>query len=90
MLFVSEYFVRAVPSSISFFVVSFAPNSNVATFPSPETFVTGGVVEATFAGKGPDLALFMGGDFPIQLAARDVLTDVSQYDDFEEVKKRFS
>ena len=52
--------------------------------------VTGGVVEATFAGKGPDLALFMGGDFPIQLAARDVLTDVSQYDDFEEVKKRFS
>ena len=32
----------------------------------------------------------MGGDFPIQLAARGVLTDVSQYDDFEEVKTRFS
>ena len=52
--------------------------------------VTGGVIESTFAGKGPDLGLFMGGDFPIQLAARDVLTDVSQYDDFEEVKQRFS
>lgn len=52
--------------------------------------VTGGVIEATFAGKGPDLGLFMGGDFPIQLAARDVLTDISQYSDFEEVKKRFS
>ena len=52
--------------------------------------VTGGVIESTFAGKGPDLGLFMGGDFPIQLAARGVLTDVSKYDDFEEVKTRFS
>ncbi|MBQ9374740.1 MAG: extracellular solute-binding protein [Ruminococcus sp.] len=52
--------------------------------------VTGGILEATFAGKGPDLGLFIGGDFPIQLAARDVLTDVSKYDDYEEVKKRFA
>ena len=52
--------------------------------------VQGGIVEATFAGKGPDLALFMGGDFPIQLAARGVLTDLSQYSDFEEVKQRFT
>lgn len=52
--------------------------------------VTGGVIESTFAGKGPDLGLFMGGDFPIQLAARGVLTDISKYDDFKEVKTRFS
>ncbi len=52
--------------------------------------VQGGIVEATFAGKGPDLALFLGGDFPIQLAARGVLVDVSQYPDFEEIKERFS
>ncbi|MBQ7070747.1 MAG: extracellular solute-binding protein [Ruminococcus sp.] len=52
--------------------------------------VQGGIVEATFAGKGPDLALFMGGDFPIQLAARGVLTDLTQYDDYEEVTQRFS
>lgn len=52
--------------------------------------VTGGILEATFAGKGPDLGLFMGGDFPIQLAARDVLTDVSKYSDYEEVSKRFT
>lgn len=52
--------------------------------------VTGGVIESTFAGKGPDLGLFMGGDFPIQLAARGVLTDISKYDDFEKVKTRFS
>ncbi len=52
--------------------------------------VVGGIVEATFAGKGPDLALFLGGDFPIQLAARDVLVDLSQFDDYEEVNKRFA
>ncbi len=52
--------------------------------------VQGGIVEATFAGKGPDLALFLGGDFPIQLAARDVLVDLSQFDDFDEVMTRFS
>lgn len=52
--------------------------------------VSGGILEATFAGKGPDLALFMGGDFPIQLAARDVLTDISKYPDFDEVCKRFT
>lgn len=49
-----------------------------------------GIIEATFAGKGPDLALFLGGDFPIQLAARDVLVDLSKFPDFEEVKKRFA
>ncbi len=52
--------------------------------------VQGGIIEATFAGKGPDLALFMGGDFPIQLAARDVLVDLKQFDDYDEVMKRFA
>lgn len=52
--------------------------------------VQGGIVEATFAGKGPDLALFMGGDFPIQLAARGVLTDLTIFSDFDEVKSRFA
>lgn len=52
--------------------------------------VQGGIIEATFAGKGPDIALFMGGDFPVQLASRGVLVDVSQFSDFDEVSKRFS
>ena len=51
--------------------------------------VVGGIVEATLAGKGPDIALFIGGDFPIQLAARDVLTDLTTFDDYDEVVKRF-
>lgn len=49
-----------------------------------------GIIEATFAGKGPDMALFLGGDFPIQLAARDVLVDLKQFPDYEEVMKRFA
>ena len=32
----------------------------------------------------------MGGDFPIQLAARGVLTDLTTFSDFDEVKSRFA
>lgn len=52
--------------------------------------VVGGIVEATFAGKGPDIAMFIGGDYPIQLAARDVLVDLSKLDGYDEVTKNFS
>ena len=52
--------------------------------------VVGGIVEATFSGKGPDIALYLGGDYPIQLAARDVLVDVSKLDGYDEVTKNFS
>ncbi|MCR5816870.1 MAG: extracellular solute-binding protein [Ruminococcus sp.] len=52
--------------------------------------VVGGIVEATFSGKGPDIALFLGGDYPIQLAARDVLVDLSKMDGFDDVIKNFS
>ncbi len=54
------------------------------------SLVQGGIIEATLAGKGPDVALFVGGDLPLQLAIRDCLVDVSQFDDYEEVISRFS
>ena len=57
--------------------------------PVSVNLVTGGVLEASLAGKGPDVALFLGGEFPVNLAARDLLVDISQFDDFEEVKGRF-
>lgn len=57
--------------------------------PVSVNLVTGGVVEATLAGKGPDAALFLGGEFPVNLAARDLLVDLSQFDDFDDVKQRF-
>lgn len=65
---------------------SFNPNSDTKI---TVNLVQGGIVEATLAGKGPDIALFIGGDFPIQLAARDVLTDLTTFDDYDEVTKRF-
>ena len=52
--------------------------------------VVGGILEATLAGKGPEIALFIGGDFPIQLAARDLLVDLTKFPDYEEVSKRFT
>ena len=57
--------------------------------PVSVNLVTGGVVEATLAGKGPDVALFLGGEFPVNLAARDLLVDMSQFEDFDQVKGRF-
>lgn len=64
----------------------FMPEYNI---PISVNLVVGGVVEATLAGKGPDVALFLGGEFPVNLAARDLLVDVSQFDDYEEVTGRF-
>lgn len=52
--------------------------------PVSVNLVVGGVVEATLAGKGPDVALFLGGEFPVNLACRGLLVDVSQYPDFQE------
>ena len=52
--------------------------------------VVGGILEATLAGKGPEISLFTGGDFPIQLAARDLLVDLTKFPDYDEVVKRFS
>ncbi|HKM32736.1 MAG TPA: extracellular solute-binding protein [Oscillospiraceae bacterium] len=52
--------------------------------------VQGSILEATLAGKGPDVAVFIGGDFPIQLAARGLLVDVSQFPDYKEVSTRFA
>ncbi len=65
----------------------FVPETGIKT---AINLVQGGILEATLAGKGPDVALFIGGDFPIQLAARDCLVDISQFDDYNEVIKRFS
>lgn len=52
--------------------------------------VQGGILESTLAGKGPDVVLFVGGDLPIQLAARDCLVDISQFPDYQEVIQRFA
>ncbi|MBO4877328.1 MAG: extracellular solute-binding protein [Ruminococcus sp.] len=57
--------------------------------PVSVNLVIGGVVEAALAGKGPDAALFLGGEFPVNLAARGLLADMTQFDDYGTVKERF-
>lgn len=52
--------------------------------------VQGSILEASLAGKGPEVALFLGGDFPIQLAARGLLVDVTSFKDYDTVKNRFA
>lgn len=54
------------------------------------SLVIGGILEATLAGKGPEISLFTGGDFPIQLAARDLLVDLTKFPDYNEVMKQFT
>ncbi len=51
--------------------------------------VVGGVVEATLADKGPDVALFLGGEYPVNLAARGLLVDVSELDGYEEMTELY-
>ena len=49
-----------------------------------------GLIQATLAGEGPDIALFVGAGDPVNLAARGALYDLSQFDDFSDIKSRFS
>lgn len=62
-------------------------NQNNSGVQASINLVQGSILEATLAGKGPDIALFLGGDFPIQCAARGLLVDVSKFNDYEEIMK---
>ncbi|MCM1313737.1 MAG: extracellular solute-binding protein [Muribaculaceae bacterium] len=57
--------------------------------PVSVNLVTGGIIEASLAGKSPDIALFSGGGYPVSLAMRGMLADVSQFDDYADVSGRF-
>lgn len=51
--------------------------------------VQGTIMEAVLAGKGPDVAMFVGGEFPVNLAIRDLLVPLDDMDGFDEVASRF-
>ncbi len=51
--------------------------------------VQGAIIEATLAGRGPDVALTVASDQPVNFAIRNALVDLSEFDDFDEVTKRF-
>ncbi|MBQ8732629.1 MAG: extracellular solute-binding protein [Oscillospiraceae bacterium] len=54
------------------------------------SLVQAGLLEATLARRGPDIALFVGATMPVTLAARGALVDLSTFDEYQEVIKRFS
>ncbi len=47
------------------------------------------VIEATLAGEGPDVALFVSETDPVFLGSRGILYDVSQMSRFEEIAKQY-
>lgn len=57
--------------------------------PVSVNLVVGGVVEATLAGKGPDIALFLGGEFPVNLACRGLLADMKQFEGYDELVSNY-
>lgn len=47
------------------------------------------LLPATLAGEGPDVAMQMGEDVPVNYAMRSAAADLSLFPDFEEISKRF-
>ena len=52
--------------------------------------VQSGVIQATLAGKGPDIALMFSQGDPVVLAARGALLPLDQFPDFNGVQQRFN
>ncbi len=64
----------------------FSRNTNIGV---NVKLVTSSMLEAILAGKGPDAALFVGGDMPVNLAARNAIADISRFKDFKEVTENY-
>ena len=54
------------------------------------SLVQGAVLEATLAGKGPEVALFIGGDFPVVCASRGLLVNLKEQPGYNSVVSRFT
>ncbi|GAE32179.1 N-acetyl-D-glucosamine ABC transport system [Halalkalibacter hemicellulosilyticusJCM 9152] len=66
---------------------TFTPESNISVhlrLVPPEI-----LLPATLANEGPDVALQMGEDVPVNYAMRSAAADLSIYEDFDEVSERF-
>ena len=47
------------------------------------------LLPATLAGQGPDVAMQIGNDVPVNYAMRNAAADLTAFEDFDEVAKRF-
>lgn len=52
--------------------------------------VQGTVLEACMSGDAPDTAVFLNGDFPVNLAVRNLTVCLSDFNDYEEISEHFS
>jgi ABC-type glycerol-3-phosphate transport system substrate-binding protein len=54
------------------------------------SLVQGSLIEATLAGRGPEIALSVSRGQPVNLASRNALYDLSKFTSFPDVKGRFT
>ena len=47
------------------------------------------LLPATLAGQGPDVAMQISNDMPVNYAMRNAAVDLAQFPDFDEVAQRF-
>lgn len=50
----------------------------------------GSLIQATYAGTGPDVALYIAADQPVNLAVRGALAELSEFEGCDELLKEFS
>ena len=50
----------------------------------------GSLIQAAFAGTGPDVALFVTSDQPVNLAVREAVLDITKFEGSEELLNQFS
>jgi ABC-type glycerol-3-phosphate transport system substrate-binding protein len=48
------------------------------------------LLQATLAGQGPDVAIQVNNDLPMNYGLRNAVADLSQFEDLDEVKERFN
>lgn len=65
----------------------FTPQTGI--YVNMELVNLGVLLPATLAGRGPDVALGIESNAPINFAMRNAVLDLTQFDDFEEVAQRF-
>lgn len=66
---------------------TFTPDSNISV--SLRLVPASIMLPATLAGEGPDVAMHIGEDLPVNYAMRKASADLSGFEDFDEVASRF-
>jgi ABC-type glycerol-3-phosphate transport system substrate-binding protein len=66
---------------------TFTPETNINV--NVQLVDMGTLLQATLAGQGPDVAVQVGMDLPMNYGMRDAVVDLSQFKDLDEIKNRF-